>query len=85
MNITCYKCGQVGHIWTNCPCLTKVRMAAVRADGTEDPEMDPQEDDEALPPDKEGVLLSPEFTRATGIKTFALEKPIALQLACIGS
>ena len=33
----------------------------------------------------EGVLLSPEFTRATGIKTFALEKPIALQLACIGS
>ena len=33
----------------------------------------------------EGVLLSPEFTRATGIKIFALEKPIALQLACIGS
>ena len=33
----------------------------------------------------EGVLLSPEFTQATGIKTFALEKPIALQLACIGS
>ena len=33
----------------------------------------------------EGVLLSLEFTRATGIKTFALEKPIALQLACIGS
>ena len=33
----------------------------------------------------EGILLSPEFTRATGIKTFALEKPIALQLACIGS
>ena len=53
MNITCYKCGQAGHIWTNCPCLTKVRTAAVRADGTEDPEMDPQ-DDEALPPDKEG-------------------------------
>ena len=26
----------------------------MRADGTEDPEMDPQEDDEALPPDKEG-------------------------------
>ena len=33
----------------------------------------------------EGILLSPEFMRATGIKTFALEKPIALQLACIGS
>ena len=33
----------------------------------------------------EGVLLSLEFTRAMGIKTFALEKPIALQLACIGS
>jgi hypothetical protein len=33
----------------------------------------------------EGVLLSPEFTRPTGMKTFALEQPIALQLACIGS
>ena len=33
----------------------------------------------------QGVLLSPEVMRATGIKTFALEKPIALQLACIGS
>jgi hypothetical protein len=33
----------------------------------------------------EGVLLSPEFTCATGMKTFALEQPIALQLACIGS
>ena len=33
----------------------------------------------------EGVLLSLEFTQATGIKMFALEKPIALQLACIGS
>jgi Aspartyl protease len=33
----------------------------------------------------EGVLLSPEFTRATGMKMFALEQPIALQLACIGS
>ena len=30
-------------------------------------------------------MLSPEFTRAMGIKTFALEKPIALQLACISS
>ena len=33
----------------------------------------------------EGVLLSLEFMQATGIKTFALEKPIALQLACISS
>ena len=33
----------------------------------------------------EGVLLSLEFTQAMGIKTFALEQPIALQLACIGS
>ena len=32
----------------------KVRMGAVWADGTEDPEMDPQEEDEALPPDPEG-------------------------------
>ena len=31
----------------------------------------------------EGVLLTPEFMRATGIKMFSLEKPIALQLACI--
>ena len=54
MNITCYECGQAGHIRTNCPRLTKVRTAAIREDGTEDPEMDPQEDDEALPPDKEG-------------------------------
>ena len=54
MNITCYECGQAGHIQTNCPRLTKVRTVAVRADGTEDPEINPQEDDEALPPDKEG-------------------------------
>ena len=54
MNVTCYECGQVGHIWTNCPHLIKVRTVAVRADGTEDPEMDPQEEDEVLPPDKEG-------------------------------
>ena len=33
----------------------------------------------------EGVLLSLEFMRAMGIKMFALEKLIALQLACIGS
>ena len=32
----------------------KVRTVTVRADGTEDPEMDPQEGDEALPPNKEG-------------------------------
>jgi hypothetical protein len=34
---------------------------------------------------REGVLLSPEFTHVTGMKTFALEQPIALQLACIGN
>ena len=33
----------------------------------------------------EGVLLSPEFMRATGIQKFALEQPIALQLAWISS
>ena len=55
MNVTCYECGQAGHIWTNCPHLTKVRTVAIRADSTEDPEMDPQEEDEVLPPDKEGV------------------------------
>ena len=38
MNVTCYECGTV----------------AIRADGTEDPEMDPQEEDEVLPHDKEG-------------------------------
>ena len=54
MNITCYRCGQPGHIWTNFPHLTtKVRTAAVRADGTDNPEMDPQEE-EVLPPNKEG-------------------------------
>ena len=54
MIITCYECGQAGHIQTNCPRLTKVRTMAVRADGTEDPEMDPQEEDKVLPFDKEG-------------------------------
>ena len=54
MNITCYECGQAGHIQTNCPHLTKVRTVAIRADSTEDPEMDPQEEDEVLPPNKEG-------------------------------
>ena len=42
---------QVAHIQTNCPRLTKMRTVAIRADGTEDPELDPQEED--LPPDKE--------------------------------
>ena len=32
-----------------------------------------------------GVLLSLEFTQATGIKALALKQSIALQLACIGS
>src|SRR6266481_4023222 len=33
----------------------------------------------------EGVIISPNYTQATGIKTFKLEHPIGLQLACIGS
>ena len=54
MNVTCYECGQLGHIWTNCPSLmTKVRTAAVRTDGTVDPEMDPQYE-EVHPPNKQG-------------------------------
>jgi gag-polyprotein putative aspartyl protease len=32
-----------------------------------------------------GIMISPEFTRATSMKTFVLEQPIAFQLACIGS
>ena len=32
-----------------------------------------------------GVIISPEFTRAAKIKTFALEKPIGIQLAVTGS
>ena len=59
MNITCYKCGQTGDIWTNCPHLTKMRTAAIRTEGIEDPEMDPQEED--LPPDKEGEGENSEY------------------------
>jgi hypothetical protein len=33
----------------------------------------------------EGVMISSEFTRATNMRTFELECPIGLQLACIGS
>jgi hypothetical protein len=33
----------------------------------------------------EGMMISPEFTCATGMKNFVLEQPIALQLACVGS
>jgi Zinc knuckle len=32
-----------------------------------------------------GIMISPEFAPATGMKTFVLEQPIALQLACVGS
>ena len=49
----------------------KVRTAAVRADGTEDPEMDPQEDDEALPPDKEGEGDSSEHQEETEDNTIS--------------
>ena len=58
MNVTCYKCGQVGHIWTNCPCLTKMRTAAVRADGTEDPEMDPQDEQEVVNIKKNNLMYT---------------------------
>ena len=33
----------------------------------------------------EGVMISSEFTRAAKIETFALEKPIGIQLAVTGS
>ena len=33
----------------------------------------------------DGVMIFPEFTQAAKIKTFALEKPIAIQLAVTGS
>ena len=33
----------------------------------------------------EGVMISPEFTQAAKIKTFALEKPIGIQMAVTGS
>ena len=32
-----------------------------------------------------GVMISPDFARATGVKTFELKRPIGLQLACVGS
>ena len=32
-----------------------------------------------------GVMISPEFTQAAKIKTFALKKPISIQLAVMGS
>jgi hypothetical protein len=32
-----------------------------------------------------GIMISPKFTHVTGMKTFTLEQPIALQLVCIGS
>jgi hypothetical protein len=31
------------------------------------------------------MMITHEFTCATGMKTFMLEQPIALQLACVGS
>ena len=34
---------------------------------------------------REGMLISPKFMQAMGIKTFDLETPIVLQLACRGS
>ena len=33
----------------------------------------------------EGVMISPDFTQATGLVASKLEDPIGLQLACIGS
>ena len=33
----------------------------------------------------EGATISPKFTRAAKIKTFAFEKPIGIQLAVMGS
>ena len=33
----------------------------------------------------EGIMISPNFTHATGIVTKKLKNPVALQLACIGS
>src|SRR6266481_7475172 len=33
----------------------------------------------------EGVMISPAYTRATGIRTFKLEQPVGLQLVCVGS
>ena len=33
----------------------------------------------------EGVMISPNYVRATGIPIFKLEHPVGLQLACMGS
>ena len=33
----------------------------------------------------EGVMISPDYVRATGIPTLKLESPVGLQLACVGS
>ena len=33
----------------------------------------------------EGIMISPDFTRATGIVTKKLENPVVLQLACVSS
>ena len=30
-------------------------------------------------------MISPDFTRAMSMKTFMLDQPLALQLACVGS
>ena len=60
------------------PCLDKCTLAGYW-------EIDGVKSHCLLDNGSEGVLLSLEFMRATGIKTFALEQPIAWQLACIGS
>ena len=33
----------------------------------------------------EGVMVSPDFAHATGMKLTKLEQPVGLQLACVGS
>ena len=32
-----------------------------------------------------GVMISPDYVRATGIPTFKLDSPVGLQLACVGN